>query len=101
MKFKFFILIILACLVLISCNQTKPTLASWTMFSPDRKIAVTLQLSDGKLFYTARIVEGSDTVQVLENSPLGISLSKESLAENLSFVSSDSSTFDEEYVLIS
>ncbi len=84
----------------VYANQT-----SWQIYSPDQRIKVEItQLNNNNkttLVYDVVVINGKNTIQVLEKSPLGIVRKDQSFAQNLTFISSSKlKVIDEKYNML-
>jgi alpha-glucosidase len=101
MRIPFFLLILG---LLISCSGFKKN--KWTLSSPDKHTSITVQLLDRngdgqmRLYYTVSIGADSQAVQVLQPSPLGISVDDEEFVDGLTYQAESAVTrVDEEYTM--
>ncbi len=85
----------LVCLIGILTSYTSIAQQTETIKSPNEKIAVELQLEDGRIFYDVKYEED----QFLEESPLGLETSLGDLSKDLEYVSSDASIVKSSYDL--
>ena len=86
--------IVVAGLTLVS--PTAATAQQWTVESPDRRSAVSLERhADGRVTWSVR----RGGVTVLEPSPLGIRRSDEAFVDRLTFVDTQARTIDETYTM--
>ena len=88
---------------LLGCQSAKET--SWSLNSPDNNILISVsevKNADQRsvLQYKVERLNGSDTIAVIESSPLGINRKDQQFSENLTFVSkSEVKTIDEKYTM--
>jgi len=87
-------------IIRVSANQS-----AWQIYSPDQRIKVEItQLNNNNyttLVYEVVVINGKNTIQVLEKSPLGIVRKDQSFAQNLTFFSSSKlKEIDEKYNML-
>ena len=89
--------------ILTSCQKATET--KWQVSSPDKNIviSVSMQKNDSDksvLVYNVARIKGTDTIAVVESSPLGIIRKDQQFSENLAFVSASAlKTIDEKYTM--
>lgn len=96
------ILILTSCKIGDNSTEDMAVPSTWLLKSPDGNLQVNVvhESSNGQLNYTISRINGKDTIQVLESSPLGIERENQKFDEGLDFVSSsDIRTINEQYTL--
>src|SRR5690349_1949224 len=68
----------------------------WVLLSPDKKVSIKVQLTDGKVTYAASYSNQT----AIEQSPLGIVRQDHDLSTRMTFVSKSETTIDERYTLM-
>jgi alpha-glucosidase len=98
---KFWPLVGIACMVMLSSCAFLASDNSWTVTSPNNIIRIVIELDAsknalGNIFYTVK--HGAQTV--VQRSPLGLELEDQSFSQNLFFQSIESKKINDSYTLL-
>jgi len=103
LKFPAIIFFGLFLFILTSCQKATDT--KWQVSSPDKNILISVSMvkidtHKSVLVYNVDRIKGTDTIAVVESSPLGIIRKDQQFSENLAFVSASAlKTIDEKYTM--
>ena len=90
--------LILFSLCLTSCSKKQ---SAWEVWSPDKKIRITLTLKDSKPEYKVEWMRNDTGITVIEPSPLGITRKDAAFTSNLSFAQqSEIKNIDDNYKML-
>jgi len=97
------VILLFIAILSFACKSTNET--KWQLGSPDSNILISIAVEQSTpektvLVYKVDRINGTDTLSVIETSPLGINRKDQQFSENLSFVSaSEVKTIDEQYTM--